>query len=129
MMKLSFQFDQPDRGNQAAVNQALSGLRIAQLDLKELEGCIATVTEYKENQTASVSYWYGILSVEMDIQTADDGDVYQIDTEVVAADNVQDDHYMDSWRSRHPGCIPRILQTMSYKDGALLAYIVLYHRS
>lgn len=124
-MKLAFHFDEPGEENIRVVNQALSGMRIGELKLVDVDGSAATRKQYENEQIVSITHWYNVMDLELEITPADDGDFYAIEAEVIPmARALEHGDYVTAWRMENPERLVRIVQSIRFGD-SLMAYIVI----
>ena len=127
-MRLIFRFDEPEEKNLQTVNQVLSGLKVAELSLENLEGGVTTQRQYQDDQVISLRRWYSVLGLTLEVQPDDNGCIYQMDAMVVpACGGDEHEHCADIWRAGHPERVMRIAQSSVGAEAEMASFVVLHH--
>ncbi|MBQ7851167.1 MAG: hypothetical protein IJ343_15685 [Clostridia bacterium] len=121
-------FEFPDHESETirSVNQVLGSLKLGRIDVKSIRGSVVTQTQYGSGAPVSRT-WYELIDLCMTCTSDPDGDVYQMDAEVLDESEAPDpSQYVPMWRECHPGRIVRLLQCFGFSGGKR-CFVVFHH--
>ena len=122
---ITIQFEFPNRriGDLQQLNEILQTMELADLDLTDTEGYLATT---KNRRGRILHQRYGLDRGTLHCELADGrpGHHYQINT-YVADGTIDHDTYLDNWRQFHSDRVIRISIVSSFGD--MRAYTIVHH--
>ena len=120
--QIAFDFRDREAADLEKLNRILSTMSLENLDLKDSRGYLAVTQDGDGNL---LEKRYGLDSGTLVGTPSENGYVYQIDT-AVADHSVDQDEFLDIWRSIHPDRTIRRATILEFDTD--YAYIILHHQ-
>ena len=119
---VDFDFKDREASDLEKLNRLLASLKLKKLELKNSRGYLAVTQDGDGNL---LEKRYGLDSGTLICTPSRGGDSYQIDT-AVADCSVDQDEFLEIWRTNNPDRVMRTVITMKYETD--FAYIILHHQ-
>ena len=129
MSKMVFEFDR-EENSVAMLNEMLANLQLSDLHVDDIDGYMATTTQYENGKPASTSHRYGFDRVELTCERDEDEalSTWQVETQVIVGGARMDGSaFSNDWRAKHPDRLMRYMTMITYNSGD--AAFVVFHEA